>query len=155
MEFHAQYISQTSVIASEQTREEGVPLLLVQGLFTDEAKVKVTESEKGPSVGFGRVLMETWNVRVSEAEHVTSVRYRLPDGSDGEHIKMYVCGTDKVWHTADFTVDGSYAVVPFTAENTAIAFAQTPVVGNILPVVAIGVLLLAWQYRDRLPKKRK
>ena len=155
LEFHARYISQTSVIASEEMRDGEIPVLLVQGLFTSDASLKLRELQDGPKVGFGQVLYEVWRVDVSEDENVSTIRYRFPDGCDGEHGKIYVCGSDGIWRNVKFTIDGNSAVIPFTAEDTAIAYAQTPVLTYVWVVVGLGALLLLRQYQDKLPKKKK
>jgi hypothetical protein len=68
---------------------------------------------------------------------------------------MYVCDRNHNWRETDFEIDGSYAVIDFTAEDIAVAFSQTPALQYVLSVVALGVLLVLWQYSDKLPKKRK
>ncbi|MBQ3010763.1 MAG: hypothetical protein IJD81_06190, partial [Oscillospiraceae bacterium] len=157
MEFHVLYISRDSVIASEQVRENGRPVVLVQGVFTSGADVNVAELDDGPVVGFGCVLMETWGIELSEKQNVTTVRFLLPEEADSEHIRMYVCGSGGVWREAETAVDGSYAVVAFAAEDTAIAYVQTPVIGYVLLAALIGAALLFWQYHDKIKEllKRK
>lgn len=155
LEFHALYISRDSVIASEEVRENGMPVVLVQGVFTSDAAVHVSELEDGPTVGFGRVLQEAWKIELTEGENVTAVRFRLPEGSDSEHVCMYVCGGDGVWREAEHTVDGSYAVVAFTADDLAIAYARTPILTYVLLVAALGAVLFIWQYKGLIPRKHK
>lgn len=155
MEFHTLYISQDSVIASEEVRENGMPIVLVQGVFTSEAAVHVSEAENEPEVGFGRVLQEAWKIELTESENVTAVRLRLPDGFDPEHVCMYVCGSDGVWREAEFTVEGSSAVMAFSANDMAIAYGTTPVLTYVLIVAALGAVLLIWQYKGHIPRKKK
>lgn len=155
MEFHVLYISRDSVIASEEVRENGMPVVLVQGVFTSEASVHTAMTEDGPSVGIGQVLQEVWKVELTESENVTAVRFCLPEGSDAEHVCMYVCSNDGVWREAEYTVDGSYAVVRFTSEDMAIAYASTPVLTYVLIVAALGAMLLIWQYKGHLSRKKQ
>ena len=155
MEFHILYISQDSVIASEEVRENGMPVVLVQGVFTSEAAVHATEMEDGPTVGVGQILHEVWKIDLTERENVTAIRFRLPNNTDAEHVRMYICGNDGTWREAEFTVDGSSAVMAFTSDDMAVAYAQTPVLTYVLIVAALGAALLLWQYKGLLLRKKK
>lgn len=154
MEFKAQYISRSSAVASAQLRENGTPVLLAQGMFTSEANVVLKEREDGPKVGFGSVLHEVWEVCINQADGVEAVRFRLPADTDADYARLYVCDKDGVWREAAFTVDGSYAVLPFTANDTAIAYVQMPVLTYVLVVVLLGILLLVWQNKEHLLKRK-
>lgn len=155
MEFHVLYTGSDSVIASEEVRENGLPVVLVQGIFTSDAEVHATELEEGPAVGGGQVLQEVWKIELTETENVIAVRFRLPEDSDLEHVCMYVCGENGVWREAEYTVDGSYAVMAFTSKDVAIAYAQTPVLTYVLIVAALGAVMLIWQYKGLIPGKNK
>jgi len=155
MEFHVLYISQDSVIASEEVRENGMPVVLVQGVFTSEAAVHATEMEDGPTVGVGQILHEVWKIDLTERDNVTAIRFRLPNNMDAEHVRMYICGNDGTWREAEFTVDGSSAVMAFTSDDMAVAYAQTPVLTYVLIVAALGAALLLWQYKGLFPRKKK
>lgn len=154
MEFKPLYISRASVISGEQTRENGKPILLVQGVFTSDATVTLQPRVAGPQIGFGKILHEVWAVQVSEPETVEAVRFLLPEDADHEHVSMYVCDSDGNWQESAFTVDGSYAVMPYSGEEVAIAYARTPVVTYVVVVMLLGAVLLAWQYKDVIFKKK-
>ena len=155
LEFHVLYISRDSVIASEETRENGKPVVLIQGVFTSEAAVHAAKTEDGPAVGIGQVLQEVWKIEPTESENVTAVRFGLPEGADPEHVCMYICSHDGVWSKAEYTVEGSYAVVQFTSDDAAIAYATTPVLTYVLIVAALGAVLLIWQYKGHLSRRNK
>lgn len=160
MTFEARYTGYSTTIQSETVRENGLPVLLVQGDFTSEAVTALSELEEGPSLEAGQTLLESWGVAVSEPESVTAARLQLPDGCDAEHTAVLVRGDDGTWRTVEHTVDGSYLVFALDGSDDAITLIQTEApswpmfaagAGGVLAIAL--VCLLVWRRKKRSGKK--
>ena len=60
--FKAAYTSHKTTIQSDKTRENGLPLFLLEGAFTDTAGVTLTESDATPALTGKEVLLEVWQL---------------------------------------------------------------------------------------------
>jgi len=158
--FEAKYTAHNAVLQSEAVRENGLPVLLVQGDFTAEAAVKLSGLEDAPRLEEGESLLESWTLAVSEPEQVTAARWQLPEDSDPDRIRVYLRDTDGTWRKVDHTVDGSYAVFPLRENDNAIAMAQSEgTAAPLLITAAAGALamaaacLLIWKKKKQGKKK--
>lgn len=124
MTFEAVYRDYDGVIQTERVRENGLPVLLVQGTFTGEAMVSVAESEEVPGLAQGQTLAECWKLTLSEPELVTAARYQVPAGLSGEMGILLKSGEDGAWLEAEAEIDGSYLVFPMDGTVTQIAVVQ-------------------------------
>ncbi len=129
MSFSAVYTVYDTVIASEETRENGLPLLLAQGDFTTAATVSLTPAT--PDTTGGQPLLEKrqtvaelWQLTASEPEQLRQLRLHLPPESAAEKLRLFGWnGT--TWSEIAFAVDGSYAVFSPDAAVTGLALVRT------------------------------
>ena len=147
MEFVLSYISDNTVLASEAVRNDGKPVVLVQGNFTPDAVVAVEKFEDRPKAKLYQTVYEVWSVDVSEPEAVTALRYSISDTCDPERVTICVRDAEGNWRTVEHRISASYAVFDFTAEDTAFAVLVWPEVWPVLAVVLMGLGLLLWQRR--------
>jgi hypothetical protein len=147
MEFVLSYISVNTVLASEAVRNDGKPVVLVQGNFTPDAVVAVEKIEDRPKAKQYQTVYEVWSVDVSEPEAVTALRYSISDTCDPERVSICVRDAEGNWRTVEHRISASYAVFDFTAEDTAFAVLVWPEVWPVLAVVLMGVGMLLWQKR--------
>lgn len=153
MEFVLTYISDHTVLESDCKRESGLPVVLVQGNFTSDGTVFITESDDAPEAKIYQIIREVWEIDASEPEQVTTVRYSIPENCDPERIEIYVRDAEGNWRVAEHRISGSYAVLEFTADDTAMALLVWPDVTPVLAVLAVGVLLIVKQNRRSAKKK--
>lgn len=140
MTFTAHYTRPTSVISSDNERN-GHPVLLLQGSFSESAKLSLEAVEAAISLEDGETLLEAWTIRTSGAESLDTGRLRIPDDCDGEHTRLLVQDTDGVWRDAEHTLEGRSLVFAIGPDTQAIALIQTTAF-SWLWLGAIGVLLI-------------
>ncbi len=140
MTFTATYNAYASTAESTETRENGRPVLLLEGSFTDKATVTVAKSDATPSLKKGEILLEAWTVTVGE--DVTTARFLLPADASADGVKLLVCGTDGSWRDVSFDCDGSYLVFSVAQGDTQLALVQLPAGYTLWLVAGIGAVVL-------------
>ena len=139
--FRAVYTGYDRVLQSDLTREDGRPLLLMQGSFSPAAKVTVAPQAVSPALTEDQTLLESWSIRVSDGEQAQAARLLLPQGVDTKALKLYIAEDDGDWHTVDFTLSGSYLVFPTESEKLMAALV-TEKPFPVLPVAAAAASAL-------------
>lgn len=134
----AVYTARRTVIQSAETRENGQPLLLLQGSFSGDAAVSLTASQDFPA---GTNPAESWTLTLSEPEAVTAARFRLPDGLNADKVTLMVRTEADQWEERDFTVDESCIVFPLGAGDTQIAILGGSSTNWLIPAIAAAALL--------------
>ncbi len=147
LEFALMYISDNTVLESEAVREDGKPVVLVQGNFTPDAVVHAEKSADKPKADVYQTVYESWELTVSEPEMMTAVRYSISATCDPERIEILVRDGDGNWRSVEHRISASYAVFDFNPEDTAFAVLVWPDVVPVLAVLLIGIGLLLWQKR--------
>lgn len=157
--FEAKYTGHSVTLQSDALGENGLPILLVQGDFTPDAQVCLTELAETPELEEGETLLGAWHLSLSGSEAVTAARLQIPDGCDGDSAAVQVRGSDGSWKTVELTADGSYLVFPLEDGDDAIALIQLSS-SHWLPAVAAAaaagivlVCLLIWRRKRRSGKK--
>lgn len=133
--FEAVYTSYSSVIESEQTRENGLPILLLEGSFTDKTTVSFSKSNSTPILAKRETLLESW--QISADESVNTARLLLPDGVTAGKVKLLVSNLDGEWRAVSYTQDGSYLVFSLAAGDLYLALVEVQI--NYIPWVISGI----------------
>ena len=162
----AVYEAYTPGLASEQTREGGLSILLVEGDYSDGDSIKVTAEAVTPEafdiqtgslpdrvkgyfscLGRGelppmlanREVLEQWKLELADdGQTQHTVRYLPPDGYSSPRIYVREGGA---WQKVDTGTMGSYLTFPVTGMSVEIAAVSTLSVGGIWLAV-LGVLLV-------------
>lgn len=162
----AVYEAYTPGLASEQTREGGLSVLLVEGDYSDGDSIKVTaepltpeafdvqsgsplDRVKGyfsclsrgelPPMLANREVLEQWKLELADdGQTQHTVRYLPPDGHSSPRIYVREGGA---WQKVDTGTMGSYLTFPVTGTSVEIAAVSTLSVGGIW-LGALGVLLV-------------
>lgn len=116
--------SQTTVLQSTDSRN-GLPLLLVQGIFPENTGLSVQQADTQISLENGETLLDHWQFRTTEPAGQTQLRLQLPEGTDEKNIRTLIRGADGLWRTEAHHVLGRYAVVPLITGDDAVAVIQT------------------------------
>ena len=162
----AVYEAYTPGLASEQTREGGLSVFLVEGDYSDGDSIKVTaepltpeafdvqsgsplDRVKGyfsclsrgelPPMLANREVLEQWKLELADdGQTQHTVRYLPPDGHSSPRIYVREGGA---WQKVDTGTMGSYLTFPVTGTSVEIAAVSTLSVGGIW-LGALGVLLV-------------
>lgn len=142
--FETVYAAYSSVIESEKTRENGLPILLLEGSFTEEAVIQVEASDDAPQLTGKDSLLESWKLSMNESG--TTARLLLPDDVETETLKLFISNADGVWTETGFNQDGSYLVFRLSDGDETLTLVQTQ--ENHTPQIvliccAAGLVLLA------------
>ena len=156
MTFEVLYSGKTTVIQSENAREDQ-PILLLQGSFTENAQLELTESDAPVPLESGETLVEAWSFTTVGAESLTTARFRLSGEQDAEHVKLLVRNSDQTWRETEFTPEGSYLVFPLESGDNGFALIRTPEIPWVLIAAAGGALVIGLTgillYRKKRTKK--
>lgn len=162
----AVYEAYTPGLASEQTREGGLSVLLVEGDYSNGDSIKVTAEAVTPEafdiqtgslpdrvkgyfscLGRGelppmlanREVLEQWKLELADdGQTQHTVRYLPPDGYSSPRIYVR---EGSAWQKVDTGTMGSYLTFPVTGMSVEIAAVSTLSVGGIWLAV-LGVLLV-------------
>jgi len=138
--FDAVYIPYSTTIQSELTRENGLPIVLAEGAFTENAAVTLEESEAAPKLPEKEILLETWNIQIPEG--VDTIRFLLPGGVDTADLRILIQKADSTWNDKAFTMDGSYLVFTLSHGETVIALAKTTHSSAVIYAAAAGLIAI-------------
>lgn len=138
--FDAVYIPYSTTIQSEFTRENGLPLVLAEGAFTENAAVTVEEYEATPNLTEKETLLEAWNIQIPDG--TDTIRFLLPDGVDTADLRILIQKADSTWNDTAFTMDGSYLVFTLSHGETAIALAKTTHSSAVIYAAAAGLIAI-------------
>ena len=137
--FEAVYTPLRATIESELTRENGLPIVLAEGTFSETADVTVLAADLAPILPEEETLLETWNIRLNESSQ--TLRFQLPMGINGEHVKLIVQDTAENWSVLPCSQDGRYLVFTPNSANIHLAVVKTPS-GNIAAYAGAVIILL-------------
>jgi len=141
MVFRLEYIPYDSVIASQITRDNGLPLLLALGVFDDESSLTVEETSDHPALTEDQSVVEAWHFRlVSNADH-GRLRYLMPDGYAPEELTVMVRDASGDWTPVPFETDGSYLVLSMDKNDDAICLVHEPE-DYLTEIIAGGVIII-------------
>lgn len=122
--FHALITTYRTVIRSEQTRDSGLPLVLAQGSFSEEAWILAQPLEEQPSLEEKQLLLECW--QFTSAETCESLRFHLGEEVDPERLVVLLRGSDGSWQTVPFRTEGRYVIFETNSTEGAFATALNP-----------------------------
>ena len=181
----AVYEAYTPGLASEQTRESGQAVILVEGNYNDGDTITVTAQPLTPEafdVQSGTVLdrvkgyfsclsrgempsmlanaevLEQWRIELADdGQDTHTVRYLPPDGQ--KELRIYVRENGGSWQEADCGTMGSYITFPTSGDSVEFAAVRTLDVWGIwlgvLAVLAVLVLIIILLVRRHKRKARK
>ena len=181
----AVYEAYTPALASEQTRDGGLAILLVEGNYNDGSTIAMTAQSLTPAAFdvqsgtvFDRIqgyfsclrrgeipsttanaeVLEQWHVELADdGQDTHTLRYLPPDGQ--KNIRIYVRENGGSWQETDCGTMGSY--LTFTASGDSVNFAAVRTLNVLgiwlisLAVLAVLVLLIVLLVRRRKRRARR
>lgn len=136
--FTAVYTPYLTTIASRQTGQNGLPLLLLEGAFTQEAAVSVAASQAQPPLTNKQTLQGVWTFQTNEA--AATARLLIPGGVEAEGLHLQILDSGSTWQQAEATVDGSYLVFALPPGSNTVAL-YTQARDNSCWYLLIGAVL--------------
>ena len=140
MTFRTLYRAHNTVIASAETRENGRPLILLEGDFADGAAVSAEETNAVVVLQDGETLLETWNLTMSEPGE--TARFLLPEHADPERTLVLLGDGKGNWKTVPSDASGSYLVFSPDGDTCQLALIQTAPDNTVLWIAGMGGVLL-------------
>lgn len=119
MEFKACYTNYRSTLESPETTEAGLPMFLLEGSFSDDATIRIRESEALPALLKGETLIGTWTLTSSESG--STAHLWVPETEGSALWKLLIREADGSWQQRSFHRYGSYLVFPLTETSADIA----------------------------------
>lgn len=181
----AVYEAYTPALASEQTRDGGLAILLVEGNYNDGSAIAMTAQSLTPAAFdvqsgtvFDRIqgyfsclrrgeipsttanaeVLEQWHVELADdGQNTHTLRYLPPDGQ--KNIRIYVRENGGSWQETGCGTMGSY--LTFTASGDSVDFAAVRTLNVLgiwlisLAVLAVLVLLIVLLVRRRKRRARR
>lgn len=118
--FTAVYDGYEKTIRSKEQREDGKPVLLASGAFSEDRSFEIQPLEALPEVSGTRETVEGWTIPTIDAEGSTQLRISCPEGYDAGELEIQLWGEDGGWRTVDSRVKGSYLVFAVGPTDTGI-----------------------------------
>ena len=153
MTFAAVYVPHRATIQSAETRENGRPLLLLEGAFSEQTALSVSGSDKIPVLSEGETWLESWEITATQS--AGTVRFLMPEDVDAGDVKLLICDGEGTWTPVSAHADGSYLVFDAQQEMTAIALVQISRSNFVLWAMAGFALVLALAVILVIRKKKR
>lgn len=153
--FTAVYSPRLATLESQQTRENGLPVLLCQGSFalSDELQSQPISAPAELSA------LDGWEFSTAGDNAQVTLRYLPPEGTDSNQVTVLVRTADGRWQERASHIDGSYLV--FRTDAGEDAFCIVPAEKDF-PVIAVPAVsaaavaaaaVMIWSLRRRKKKK--
>ena len=137
------YTPHRMTIASTLQRENGRPVLLAEGLFSQMKDIPLEPiplPEKPP-----KNILEAWKIPQFSPDLDTELHCSVPEEADPAHLRIYVCRKDGTWEETEAAINGRYLVFPVKAGDRAFCLEAIPDYSRTLYTLGsiLGFLLLA------------
>ena len=139
--FRLAYTAHSKTLQSQQLRENGLPILLVQGNFAPGQVLTATQLTDEPALQEGQSWVESWSL---DMQQELTVRYLPPAGYDPDGLQLLVRTADGQWRAAELHRDSSYLVFALEAGDSGFCLVQTtPDYGPYILAGCAAVAVLA------------
>ena len=162
LSFETVYTAYRTAIQSEAVRDNGMPVLLLQGDFPEDAAVTASPSEDAPQLSQGQTLLEVWDIALPQDASVTTARLALPEDLGDEQAALLV-RRNGVWSETQCTPDGSYLVFPIGEGDDAVALLQkeasplprAALAAGAAAIAGLALLILLRRRKRKAPKPQE
>lgn len=144
MTFTAVYDPYDQTLQTENTRENGLPVLLAEGQFPKDAILTLENTAKAPSLPEGATLLESWQITATAQSELT-IHYQ-PAAQALEHpdrIHIYVQDATGSWTRRETAIDGRYLIFGMAQDETVFCAMQMPAdyTSYYLAACGVGIVL--------------
>lgn len=135
--FRVERANMITVLESQQTRPNGMPVVLLQGSFCTKGPVQLEVLADRTDA------LEGWRFTVPEDGVLTQIRYACPAGKDSNDLQILVPDSTGTYRSVPFSRSGSYLV--FSVEEGTTHFYVAEVAQNRIPTLypVLAAVLLA------------
>ena len=116
--FHLETIDDILTLESDLRSEHGLPTMLLQGAFQQDALFTATAMEVPGSAA-------AWSIVLPESKTEMKLRCHIPAGYAAEQLHLQL-RVDGIWQDAAFTVDNSYLVCAVPNQTDALQLIELP-----------------------------
>lgn len=114
-EIYGRYIPYLTVLESKEKRDGSLPILLVEGSFTGEDSLSLTEDKSGSFQLKKAIELEQWIINIPEDGNAAhNIRYLPPQAK--KNLEVYI-HTDGKWAKTKSKWDGKYLVFESYGNN--------------------------------------
>lgn len=147
------------VSEGEYKTSENHNIILAVGAFDKETSVKLTDMLQAEPIVNEVSVRENWLVEISNIG-VEKLHYRIPEGLDTEHLKLYVKDATGQWVEREFMIEGSFMIFEFHDGETGFALEETQsveiyVIGIVVIIVVVLLFLIIRKRKQNVVKKKK
>ncbi len=156
---NALYTPFASTIESAAKRENGRPVLLVQGSFEYDSSVVVSSVDTPLLPESDATLLEAWLLEIPESEAEMMGRYLPPEDNAPGELLLLLQNGDGEWMETAFYLDGSCLVFPLAAGESRLAVLHRksafPSGGTVILLMLLAISLIWLVYRTNRRRRRK
>lgn len=159
--YEVSFDTKGSVVSSEERTDKDLPILLAVGSFAKNTNLELVDQLASEAQVNGKAVIVNYQISLSNAG-VEKLHFYIPEGVDGEAVKLLVKDTSGNWVEREFVVDGRYMVFAFTVEDAAFALIEDAgamvsktVVAAGVAIVLVLVIVLIGKSRKKAKKKNK
>lgn len=143
----ATYKAYRTTLESKERRNETIPILLVEGQFSELDQLEVIKSEHpSPTLTENQTQLEQWKITIpQDGKPSHTLRYLLP--AKAQHMTMYLLN-DEQWVQLETTKDGKYILFEVEGNQATISAicsqepeALTPILVLISSILGIVILI--------------
>ena len=153
--FHENYTPYKSVIQSKETREDGFPILLVEGQFLPDYELSLSSAIMAPEILEGQTLLEGFNLGLPESETGYTLRYLPPNRENKGELLIKVYNKEGNWKEVEWTMEGSYYIFHVEKGDTSFCVIECEEATPLILWVVGGVILVAGGLLGVLLVRRK
>lgn len=153
--FEALYTAKKPTIQSSEQRENDLPVMLAQGLFSGEQTIELRAISDHPALSAGEEWAETWAFSFPNGGEVSKLRVSLPPGSGHSAVRIMICSDEGQWAERSFSMEGSYVVFNLQEGDQAICLINSPdlILTALLCIGSVVAVVLVFLLRAKLKKK--
>ena len=157
--FRAVYLAEKKTVQSEDTRENGLPVLLAEGQFSGDEPISLTPMEKWPGLEIDETFLEGFTFTLPEGT-CNTLRYLPENPWEAKTDRVYVQGADGAWRETEVSRDVSYLVFSVQAGDQAFCIVRTApefptAVAAAAGAGAVAIILAAALLIHRRNKRKK
>ncbi len=143
--FYEQHLPYKTVLESEETRENGLAILLVEGTFLPDATMRLKETIVAPKTSKRETLIEGFTVILPESEGEIVLRYLPNEDEEIKNIKIVAYNKNGTWRETKVNKVGSYYVFDMQKDETAFYVLsyksyKSFIIGAGMGLVTLGVI---------------
>ena len=139
--FQALYAPYTHTIQSQETNQNGRPILLLQGDFFPDAIMRLQAMQSIDGYSKEARLLQGWAFSVENCVALQSGRILIPQDADPDHLVLLIRNSAGNWEKQTYQRQGSYLVFSLSIDDTAVALLQDQ--GTNMPSLPLVIAITA------------